>query len=484
MIRFLTLCLLSACALEAREAPRGFGEKSRGGAGGRVIHVTRLDDHAKSPPVGSFRWAVMQKGPRIVKFAIAGNIELRDRIVIREPRITIDGSDAPALGVCLKGGSLEFRDTHDIIVRHIRVRLGDGPGLRANRLPLRWRPANSRGLDCINLLECDRVLIEHCSLSWSCDEIVSVVRCRGVTVQWCILSEPLRSWRLHPYGDNHAYCLNASASTLSVHHCLFAHYVMRGPQFEANDMRRGDAWEVRMEAVGNLMCDYKSSGSRYTTGVEDPEAPSEDRPPGLSVAKQAFQPADRRTAEPRAPSRPTPPPSAHRPPLAVRTYQFQFIGNHYLGSSGRPAIQANTSHGFHPGVQVASIANIALAAAGMQPCDARALIETDKKKPVRPGTDGAGKQLRAHPLFTTTASANDPRMNLEHFFQNVGCSLKRDAVDARIVSGAPWHRQKTITSPAEVGGWPALHGREPQQRAARGITRKVFGRPYSNSRSR
>lgn len=435
MIRFLTLLILSACALEARAAPQGFGEKSRGGAGGRVIQVTRLDDHPKSPPAGSFRWAVMQKGPRIVKFAVAGNIELRDRVVIREPRITIDGSDAPALGVCLKGGSLEFRDTHDVIVRHIRVRLGDGPGLRANRLPLRWRPANSRGLDCINLLECDRVLIEHCSLSWSSDEIVSVVRCRGVTVQWCILSEPLRSWRLHPYGNNHAYCLNASASTLSVHHCLFAHYVMRGPQFEANDMRRGDIWDVKMEAVNNVMCDYKSSGSRYTTGVED-----------------------------------------HKDEVAARKFFFQFIGNHYLGSAGRPAIQANTSHGFHPGVRVASLGNIALAAPGVKPYDARAVIETDKKEPVRPGKDDPGKQLRAHPLFATSASTSDPRMNLERFFQNVGCSLKRDAVDARIVSRAPWHRQKIIASPAEVGGWPPLDGREPQQRAARGITRKVFGR--------
>lgn len=430
-----SVCLLALIpgALAAPATARGFGASSRGGAGGRVIHVTRLDDDVKSPPAGSFRWAVMQKGPRIVRFAIAGTIELRDRVVVREPRLTIDGGDAPALGVCLKGGSLEFRDTHDIIVRHIRVRLGDGPGLRANRLPLRWRPANSRGLDCINLLECDRVLITHCSLSWSCDEIVSVVRCRGVTVQWCILSEPLKSWRLHPYGNNHAYCLNASASTLSVHHCLFAHYVMRGPQFEANDMRRGDAWDVKMEAANNVMAGFKSSGSRYTTGVED-----------------------------------------HREEAAGMRFQFQFIGNLYVGEPGRPAIQASTGHGIHPGVRVGVVGNTQRPIGGGLPYDARAGIETDKKQTITPGHDASGRQMSTRCLFHTSASEEDHR-ELADFLQNVGCSLKRDAVDARILAGAPFRSQKIIASPHEVGGWPALDGRE-RRSAPQGITRKLFPR--------
>ena len=43
-----------------------------------------------------------------------------------------------------------------------------------------------------------------------------------MTIQWCILSEPLAGRKLHPYGDNHAFAINANASTLSVHHCLFA----------------------------------------------------------------------------------------------------------------------------------------------------------------------------------------------------------------------------------------------------------------------
>jgi hypothetical protein len=277
-------------------------------------------------------------------------------------------------------------------------------------------------------------LIEHCSLSWSCDEIVSVVRCRGVTVQWCILSEPLRSWRLHPYGDNHAYCLNASASTLSVHHCLFAHYVMRGPQFEANDMRRADPRDVRMEAVNNVMCDFKSSGSRYTTGVED-----------------------------------------HQEEAEGRRFLFQFIGNHYLGSPGRPAIQASTNHGFHPGVRVAALGNTALPAAGVKPYEARAVIETDKKEPVRPGNTQAGRQVAARPLFTTSASQEDRSMSLGCFFQNVGCSLRRDAVDERIVSGAPWRRQRSIASPARAGGWPPLDGRRPAPEP-RAITRGLFRR--------
>src|SRR5581483_11984416 len=101
------------------------------------------------------------------------------------------------------------------------------------------------------------------------DEIFGIVQCKNVTIQWCLLAEPLSNPAIHPYGDNHAFGLNLSASTLSLHHTLLAHYVMRGPQFEANDVRRTLGFEPRFEAVNNVLFDYARSGSRYTTGIED-----------------------------------------------------------------------------------------------------------------------------------------------------------------------------------------------------------------------
>lgn len=382
----------------------GFGARARGGTGGPVIEVTRLDDDSKNPPQGSFRWAVQQKGPRIVTFRVSGNIRLERAVKISEPFLTIDGMSAPGAGVCLQGGSLEFHDTHDLIVRGIRVRLGDETTRRANRERGLKRPESSEGLDCIELQRCHDAIIDHVSASWSCDELFSVVHCENVTVQWCLLAEPLANPELHPYGNNHAFCFNASASSLSIHHCLFAHYVMRGPQFEANDMRKGDPYAVRMEAIGNVMFDYHHSGSRYTAGIED-----------------------------------------HRNEAAERGYAFQFIANHYLGKPELPAIEGVLKHGVHDGVAVFA--------------DRPERIQFSDREGREPAMEAARRQIRDQPLFAAevAVTAGSPSTVLEQVLAQAGCSHVRDAVDLRIVSDVrSGATEAVIRSQTDVGGWPAL----------------------------
>ncbi len=410
MHRLTCLCVLASAitALSAQElafeGAAGFGAFAKGGKGGKVIEVTRLDDELNNPKPGSFRWAVAQKGPRIVKFRVAGTILLQDAVEISEPFITIDGKDAPGQGICLRGGSLEFTDTHDIIVRHIRVRLGDETTKRKNAEQKVKRPKNSNDLDCIGLTRCRDAIIDHVSTSWSCDELFSVVHCQNVTVQWCILAEPLSNPALHPYGDNHAFCLNSSADTMSVHHCLFARYVMRGPQFEANDMRKGDDYAVQMEAVNNVMFNYGRSGSRYTTGVED-----------------------------------------HKDEAAEKGYAFQFIGNQYIGQPKKPAIEAVMKHEVHPGVR--------------SYVDDRKLVKLSDTKGREKAMDAALKQLQDAPLFTSPAPipAESAEEVLRGVLEGAGCSHARDAVDKRVVQSV---REKeflpVVRSQNDVGGWPKL----------------------------
>ena len=99
----------------------GFGAYSKGGRGGAVLFVTNLND---SGP-GSLRWAVEQKGPRTIIFKTSGTIVLEKRLDIENPFITIAGQTAPGDGICLKGETVRIA-THDVIVRYLRVRLGDG----------------------------------------------------------------------------------------------------------------------------------------------------------------------------------------------------------------------------------------------------------------------------------------------------------------------------------------------------------------------
>src|SRR5580692_10863869 len=85
--------VLRSAAAAVDDAAEGFGANARGGSGGQVLRVTRLDDDPKSPQPGSLRWAMLQQGPRIVHFAIAGNIRLKGPLTITEPCLTIDGFD-------------------------------------------------------------------------------------------------------------------------------------------------------------------------------------------------------------------------------------------------------------------------------------------------------------------------------------------------------------------------------------------------------
>src|SRR5687767_4752712 len=99
---FVSACLVTLFALlllplasHAQQIPgaQGFGALTTGGQGGPTLYVTSLsDDNPTSPAVGTFRWAVTQSGPRIVKFQVAGTIALKARLIIGSDNLTIDGS--------------------------------------------------------------------------------------------------------------------------------------------------------------------------------------------------------------------------------------------------------------------------------------------------------------------------------------------------------------------------------------------------------
>lgn len=457
MIRLCLLLLLLAGGVPLAPGtefkPEGFGASSKGGEGGRILMVTRLDDNPRKPASGSLRWALRQKGPRVVKFAMAGTISLQDRIEIREPYLTIDGTDAPGAGICIRGGSLEFKRTNDIIVRQIRVRLGDETTLRKVRASRRDRPVNSDGLDCIGLSDSRRILFDHCSISWSCDELFGITRCQDVTIQWCILGEPLSNPRLHPYGDNHAFVLNCSASTLSLHHCLLARFVMRGPQFECNDMTPKSKYTVRMEAVNNVIFDYQRSGSRYSTGVEN----------GNGTRRG-------------------------------KVFRFQFLNNLYITSSTKAVeIEAIDKYGDDADVRTAVQGNkvIVRPTAKYGPSTHKAPMPTHKGgiRPMRvvPPTSPSPTEGSAGNWLTALADARPatwPPGNArgdvvtERLFKapipvrvesvesaahrvlaEAGHRAPLDEVDARLVMDVTMLRfRDPITSQRDVGGWPDLGG--------------------------
>ncbi|MGD0573623.1 MAG: pectate lyase [Sedimentisphaerales bacterium] len=202
-------------SLPAFPGAEGFGMYAIGGRGGQVIEVTNLND---SGP-GSLRAAVDTNGPRIVVFRVGGYIELKSVLNIKRPYITIAGQTAPGDGICLKNYYIAVH-ADNVIIRYLRVRPSD---------------IAKEEFDAISVFTGHNIIIDHCSASWSTDEVVSVAS-RGhnlgnVTVQWCMITESLNcsvhSKGCHGYGS---LIRGGYGNGITYHHNLYAHHAGRSPR--------------------------------------------------------------------------------------------------------------------------------------------------------------------------------------------------------------------------------------------------------------
>ena len=204
-------------------ATGGFGTETRGGTGGRVLRVTSLADDGP----GTLRWACRQRFPRIVVFEVGGLITLRKFVGITSPFMTIAGETAPPPGVTIRGAQIAPK-THDIRIRHLRLRVGDLPG--------GTRPQNRDALEITSDRSGRRPVfnidIDHCSLSWAVDEIASLFFGPGVhdvTIRRSILSEALSN-STHPKGEHSkGLLIGNNIRNVSVRGNLFAHNKDRNP---------------------------------------------------------------------------------------------------------------------------------------------------------------------------------------------------------------------------------------------------------------
>ena len=219
----------------------GFGAVTAGGRGGRVIEVTNLN--ASGP--GSLLAACEEEGPRIVVFRTGGMINVTRAINIKNPFITIAGQTAPGDGICLGGGAGLNISTHDVIVRGLRVRVGDNPAGPVGD--------NRDGIGVANQSEQPyNIIIDHCSVSWAIDENIQLwYACHDVTIQWCITSEALDS-SLHEKGPHSkGMIIGPGAQGVSIHHNLFAHNVERNALISV---------DTKTEFINNVIYNWKSRG--------------------------------------------------------------------------------------------------------------------------------------------------------------------------------------------------------------------------------
>lgn len=201
----------------------GFGKYTNGGRGGKVFIISNLDD--KGP--GSLRDAVEAKGKRIIVFAISGTIHLESKLSIKGD-VTMAGQTAPGDGICLADQSVGLGGDN-IIIRYIRFRMGD-------KYQKGGMVDGNGGDDAFGGTRRKNIIIDHCSVSWSTDEVFSVYAGDSTTLQWNLISEPLNYSYHFETGDKdyeqHGYGAIWGGKHLSAHHNLFAHCNSRTPRFD------------------------------------------------------------------------------------------------------------------------------------------------------------------------------------------------------------------------------------------------------------
>lgn len=417
---------LPQASIAAFPGAEGGGKFSFGGRGGRVLVVNNLND---SGP-GSFREACEAVGPRTILFNVAGIIQLKDRIRIRCPYVTISGGTAPGDGVCIAGNTVEL-ETHDIIIRHMRFRRGA-------------TDAGDRN-DSIGGNPIGNVMIDHVSASWGLDENMSMYRHMfkdpqggpdlklptvNITIQYSIFSEALNTY-------HHAFGSTIGGLNSTFHHNLWACNTGRNPSVGMY----GD-----FTFANNVIFNYRH---RTIDGGDHRSL--------FNIINNYFKPG---------PGTPTTPiayrilkPESERSKTVVDNFGKAYVAGNII--EGYPEVSTDNWSG------------------GVQP---------DSRSPV----ESALSHIRVSQPFQHTAFAIEPAHDaLQHVMEGVGAILpKRDAVDVRVVemvrSGrvanstanpeslekakavkyAPQYIDELahgvllgyITDPSEVGGYPVYTG--------------------------
>jgi hypothetical protein len=387
----------------------GFGKYATGGRRGMVYIVNNLNDSG----LGSLRWALESKEPRMVVFEVSGTIELKSQINIRSGNLTLAGQTAPGDGITLKNYPLVIRNANNIIIRFIRSRMGDQEYFQGDALTVR---RDSQGSNPEN------IIIDHCSFSWGTDETLSLVNSKNVTIQNCIISEGLHN-SVHGKGT-HGYGGIISGQNISIINNLISHFKERNFQFQRGEFlkREESLIDFRNNVIYNWS--FRSSDGGAESNINFFHNYYKAGPASLETGRPDFiMNATNINKEP-------------------NTYGLFYLEGNKL--EHRPVIQED------------QWAGVRLQSGSLTAQYLYLLQNKDSNGSLVPHKIPSG-------IYSHTLSADSAFVSV---LSKAGASLSRDEVDQRIVQEVRTGRitykgSKTgllgiIDSQKDVGGWPEL----------------------------
>lgn len=377
----------------------GGGENVKGGDGGTLYRVTRLDDamdpNTGLPQAGTLRYAVTQTGVRRVIFTTSGTIHLDSELRIKNGSITIDGQSAPGDGICIADYPLVI-NADNVIVRFIRVRLGD---------------VSNTESDAVSVNNSNGVVLDHLSCSWSVDECVSCYGNTDFTMQYCIVSESLKE-SIHGKG-NHGYGGIWGGKNASFHHNLLAHHDSRNPRFDHDYVNTSCVGPI--DFVNNVVYNW---GGNSAYGGEGSSNGGGGR--HINFVNNYFKPGPSTK-------------SGVNTRLVDPWTSCSNCTDKCGGSVKAPKI-------YLVGNTMTSSADVT----------ADNWLGSTKSKSV------AGVSTRWTDGLTMLTNEQTAQQAYETVLAKAGCSLHRDAIDTRIVSDVANGTGSLINTQTQVGGWPEL----------------------------